>query len=282
MIQNALSSFMALLNMVACSLVTNGWPRTNRVNLLLSLLTSASVRWVSVMAAPTHAPRHWTKHSMSKESRGFTAISLSFASIALLFAARGPFAVVWRVATIVVDSFNRQSGRPGANVAQELIEVTPSIADGNAPTTVVLKRFVCGVKASIEHVLPGSIFRRVSGSNWCNAESFLAAADQLYATATLCVSALQRVRWHISRVPALASAQPHDVALESCFGGRQWREFSELESGDVLARCPERDSGYSVLSHAVSSFTGAVSVRGLGSLSTVPSLDNYLTLGPSI
>lgn len=72
-----------------------------------------------------------------------------------------PLAVAWLVASVVVDALQRQAGRALAHISDEVLERQPSLADGNASCSVVLKGMVALGSTARNHRAPNLVFERL-------------------------------------------------------------------------------------------------------------------------
>ena len=116
----------------------------------------------------THGPVRQAKYFLHLFPCEFaTAFFRKMTNVAPLFASGRPFAILRRVAAIVVDSFECQAFRLDAHVVKKVLEVGPALADRDATATV----------ASI-----GGIFR-IAATPDCAAPRFVS-----WTTGTLCVS----------------------------------------------------------------------------------------------
>ena len=81
--------------------------------------------------------------------------------VPLLFGARGPTAILWRVGTIVVDAVNGVIGRwLSAHVRQKCLVVRPSVANRNSTPAIARIPAISWILATLEHVRPRLVFSR--------------------------------------------------------------------------------------------------------------------------
>lgn len=83
----------------------------------------------------------------------------TFSSIAGLFSACCPAAVILFIITIVVIPLKGQSFvRPTSNITDEVCKLIPSFADTNPTPAIVLPSFISWIRASLDHRRPYVIF----------------------------------------------------------------------------------------------------------------------------
>lgn len=132
----------------------------------------------------------WYSGFAGKLSDGFHLSVMHYADvvalIVVLFAARCPFTVPWRVWAVIVESFNGISGSGSkSHISNEVIERLPTNTNPNASPTVVLKVGICWVVASLSDSLPANMFRPIRKSVACfglrDALAVFAAAAQRFA-----------------------------------------------------------------------------------------------------
>ncbi len=86
---------------------------------------------------------------------------MSSTSILLLLASWNPPAVVRRIRTVIVDSFNRVVGaRLPAHIGQEVFKRQPSLANDNSSPAIAMEACGFRVAASREHAAPSAVFGR--------------------------------------------------------------------------------------------------------------------------
>jgi hypothetical protein len=82
-------------------------------------------------------------------------------TVSYLLGLRGPLAIFWEVAKVVVYSLKGKAGRALAHIGKEVFErFQPSVADRNAPTAIASIPFVVGVEAPAFHVSPRFVHSR--------------------------------------------------------------------------------------------------------------------------
>ncbi len=135
--------------------------------------------------------RVWVKTHQWRPFRNAAACSVhaqhnAVAPISHLFGARGPCAVLWRVAAVVVDALQHVSGRGfWSHVSTESLETTqPSVADSDSATTVVVERFRIRVQTAVFHLLPRGVFAGMFSSVMTSC-SFGLTHTSLYQSANL-------------------------------------------------------------------------------------------------
>jgi hypothetical protein len=85
-----------------------------------------------------------------------------FAPITILLDACRPNAILRRIVTIIVDSFDSHFWcRPGAHIVKKEVEgTTPAVADLNSSTTVTLVGWILRIFAPAYHRTPSTVFDR--------------------------------------------------------------------------------------------------------------------------
>jgi len=84
------------------------------------------------------------------------------ASITLLLGSRRPSTVFWRIATIIINAFNRVPRRWfTAHVGEKVFVARPALADGDAAFTIVSVLLVLGIIATLFHCDPDAPFSGV-------------------------------------------------------------------------------------------------------------------------
>lgn len=204
--------------------------------------------------------------------RLFLAV-LASALILLLLTASRPATVVRVVASIVVDSIQRQAVWTTAHIDKEVIEAPPSIADSDSTSAVIHERGMAWIQAPRQHVFPRAIFRLANAERG-SAETLWSVLNELQAPTAFGISTLQRLQRHQCFVAAFTPATPHDVTLIAIGSGFNSSEQAEPLSLKISRGCPK----YSANSHADSSRTGVDVVRGWESLSTALSLDMHFPI----
>src|SRR4030067_2001860 len=113
-------------------------------------------------------------------------------TFSVLFLARGPSAVFWRIVSIIVDSVYRLSVRFLTHICKESIKFFPSFADLDSSATVVWKGVLVWVSATFSHLAPKDVGLGLFG---CLPmfESSLASAFNPVASARSCGSSLERL-----------------------------------------------------------------------------------------
>jgi hypothetical protein len=82
-------------------------------------------------------------------------------SIQHLLSARSPFAIIWRVAAIVVYALDEEAARPRTNVRDERSErFSPSLANSDSSPAVVGVLRTIRIVASVNHAPPRVVQRR--------------------------------------------------------------------------------------------------------------------------
>jgi len=134
------------------------------------------------------------------------------ASILGLITNWNPLAVSWCVVPVVVDAFNRVTGRSRPHVCKKTFERVPSLADTNATTPIVFEKSVIRVVASITDMQPGHILA------WSQRSSrHTMSTTGVKASTRFSIAAAKRATPHRRIIAAIASAQPLAVFTFSSF-----------------------------------------------------------------
>ena len=91
---------------------------------------------------------------MANEPRLFSP----FSSIICLFFSSGPFAVIWRIISVVVNPFQSHSDLAQSHIRKEILKSLPTIAHLYPTSTVIFIIFCIFIKTAIHHALPRYIF----------------------------------------------------------------------------------------------------------------------------
>ena len=197
-------------------------------------------------------------------------------SISRLLVPACPAAIIRAVAARVIDAFKLAVRWARTDVFNEGCEVIPAFAPCDTPSSIGLEVLVVGVPASISHRGPYDV---LGPSLSVSRVSVLRDGISVKASAALAVSRFQVASVGERFRAALTGAPPQDEsALGSMFGWSEDSQASKKAAGQVFGGVTLRGS------HAVSSFIGAVLVRGWRSLATgASSAFNYPTeqFGPA-
>jgi len=153
----------------------------------------------------------------------------------------GPFAVVRRIVSIVIDPVNRMFGTGGwPHVCNEVGKIEPSLANSNTSSAVVAKFGIGRVIASIKHVMPSPVLFCSPAKFWAGCISMFKAAASGYvplkASAGLCVAAFKLVPKRKYCFATRANTYPASPAanLSGVFGG--YKKPTERSTREVF-RC---------------------------------------------
>lgn len=141
--------------------------------------------------------------------------------VAVLLGFSGPLAVFGRVPKVIVDALKGVfSGRSGSHIRKELLEVVePLRIYRNTTRTVTRELVIFGIRASLFHAVPRSVFKGVfpvSGSTVsANASRLVVKASAASGSA-----AFKRVSENPFLSPALANTEPIHSAATALFGFR--------------------------------------------------------------
>lgn len=127
-----------------------------------------------------------------------------------LLSARGPSAVAWLIIAIVVVALNLMFlGRLGAHIIQEVLEISPTIADLYASAPIMLPVLALRVSAAAVNFNPGNVF-------WGSIQPVLGRIPGLplraLATARLNGATPQVLAPNFLLVTAVAAAKPKGLA----------------------------------------------------------------------
>lgn len=139
--------------------------------------------------------------------------------IIALFDARRPSAIIWGVWAIIVDTVNTVfRRRPCAHIGIEVFErVTPTVADGDSPTTIFAVRSIVGLIAANIQLCPGVIFRAaretmLARRYFCGlAQAFPCQAPTAFGRSTAKVASSDD-----GRISAIASTFPEGTMPLPC------------------------------------------------------------------
>lgn len=89
-----------------------------------------------------------------------------WSAIMRLFHPSSPSAVFGRIWAVVIDSLESHLWmRPSSHISKEIdIVIEPAITDYNAASTVIRIMGVSNIGRPLDHIVPGSIFQRLSPS----------------------------------------------------------------------------------------------------------------------
>lgn len=84
-------------------------------------------------------------------------------AVSVLLFICGPVAIFWFITFVVVNAIDRvRTGRASPHIRDEILEAHPSLANGDAAPTVVLKVLGSWIGASREHPAPNAVFARLA------------------------------------------------------------------------------------------------------------------------
>jgi hypothetical protein len=175
--------------------------------------------------------------------------------IATLLRHCGPSDVSWFVVpvSIRVSVESVCSRWTRTHIGQKLSEVIPHFADKNTASSVSCEAVVMGISTTVAHRLPSAIFCRIL--RICSSAVFRQPRDGGFAhqtTTTPSVRGNQRAPHHDRLIAAFTSAPPPLTSI--WFKDDQSGEHESCEVWRILSD-----------SHATSSESGVVAVRGCGS-----------------
>src|SRR6185369_5762592 len=160
---------------------------------------------------------------------------LSHATIANLNGSFCPSAIRRLIVAVVVNAVNRVfRGRTQPHVAQEILKQHPSLANGDASSTVVFVSNKFGVGATSTHAHPREMLRAISEPV---PSSIVADPFSLPATARFGLACPEQCAYDVPRIPAFATAQP------CCFTADVWcssgdNKPSKSHVGDIDCLAP--------------------------------------------
>ncbi len=145
-------------------------------------------------------------------SRSVMASLFSWSLVQALFFMRGPFAVVGRIAGLVVDAFQCQSARALAHVGHEVFIAIPSGTHRDSSTAIVRETLTARIRAAIPHGRPRNIATRevtLDGGTVCGLAGCRDFSPQ--TTTTLCPSTSQVIASDGGFCSAQAQAFPERI-----------------------------------------------------------------------
>ena len=111
------------------------------------------------------------------------------ASIVTLVFSRFPHAIIRRIRIIIIFSFNLKSSlKSWIHVRDKVMDIVPSVTNGNAPSAVMLIGWIFGIFTSLHHRGPDPIERMLRHIMRC--QGFLSKLRNLFnmkTTTRLCV-----------------------------------------------------------------------------------------------
>lgn len=156
------------------------------------------------------------------------------AAIGPLFLPRCPATVAGGVGTPVVDAVECQSAWGFAHVGEEIDEIEPAVAYGDATTTVVPPTFMARVGASSYHIRPDVIRGRLAFSGGLSVPQAASNGDASFvASATDGVSCLQIADYRVAFRSAVADAAPSCIS-HFCREDGQRGQKTEAQSSDIV------------------------------------------------
>ena len=153
--------------------------------------------------------------------------------ISLLFP-RSPSAIGWLVWTIVIVALKRCAVWPWSHVCEEGFELTPRRMNPYSPASVVLVRFIGGIKASRDHASPALPLRSLEAA--VNRRRFATGAWKTLAG----ISGSQVAADSYDGSPAGAKVRPHHFLAARSAGphrGEATKGFASQVSimhGDIV------------------------------------------------
>lgn len=168
-----------------------------------------------------------------RSSFGYTVQCYQFIAPAVigLFLSRSPSAILQRVWTVIVDSFQCVfRGRTLSHIGQKVFKACPSFTNINSSTTVIFKRRIAGISTPLTHVFPhaplGSFTLSVSRSG----------SEPLQTTTTLRAPASQICSSSNNYCSTFTTTNPTNSAVspESLSANPKRRKFPKLSIGQIL------------------------------------------------
>ena len=100
------------------------------------------------------------------------------ATVSTLRMPRGPVAIVWGIALLVVPAFDgMELARTQPHVSDEVLEVQPALAHSDSAPTVVCIRGCFRIEAAIFHRVPNAVLRGMNESMIAGFEDAAATPD---------------------------------------------------------------------------------------------------------
>ena len=140
----------------------------------------------------------------------------------------GPTAIVRRVTLIVVDAIKRVTFRNRPHIREEVLKgVSPTVADGYAPSAVLIKAGIVGIVATSDHSTPAAKFERVGLT--VGTHLVIAKASTRPGIATP-----QRPTYNLPARTAITFAKPRNIARLSLSSLADNSPPSELITSQVF------------------------------------------------